>query len=49
MMRFLIARAVNPDISLQDSLRRWNQIADELREPPRNRPYQQDKLEQLLT
>jgi hypothetical protein len=50
MMRFLVARAVNPQIGLLDGLRTWNGIAAALREPPRKRRrYQGDDLEQLLT
>jgi len=48
MMRFLVARAVNPPISLIDGLRSWRQIANSLREPPRKRRYQQDKLNRFL-
>ena len=49
MMRFLLARAVNPQVSLLDGLRSWNQIATALREPPRRRRYQHDDLEQFLS
>jgi hypothetical protein len=43
MMRFLVARAVNPQLSLLDGLRDWNGIAAALREPPRQRRrYQGD-------
>lgn len=50
MMRFLVARAVNPQLSLLDGLRDWNGIAAALREPPRKRRrYQADDLEQLLS
>ena len=49
MMRFLLARAVNPQVSLFDGLRSWNQIATALREPPRRRRYQHDDLEQFLS
>jgi hypothetical protein len=37
MMRFLLARAVNPVISLLQGLRRWNILASNLRELPRKR------------
>jgi hypothetical protein len=47
MMRFLLARAVNPQVSLLDGLRSWNQIATALREPPRRRRYQRDDLAEL--
>ena len=50
MMRFLLARAVNPQVSLLEGLRSWNQIANALREPPRKRRrYQHDDLEQFLS
>jgi hypothetical protein len=50
MMRFLLARAVNPHLSLVDGLRNWNQIASGLREPPRRRRrYQHDDLEHFLS
>ena len=50
MMRFLIARAVNPQLSLLDGLRNWNDIATALREPPRKRRrYQSDDLERFLS
>ena len=50
MMRFLLARAVNPQVSLLEGLRRWNQIATALREPPRKRrSYQHDDLDQFLS
>jgi hypothetical protein len=43
MMRFLVARAVNPQLNLLEGLRRWNGIADALRESPRKRRrYQGD-------
>jgi hypothetical protein len=49
MMRFLVARAVNPQLSLRDGLRHWNGIATALREPPRRRRrYQEDDLEYFL-
>lgn len=44
-MRFMLARAVNPSVSLRDGLRRWNEIAAALREAPRKRHYQQDDLD----
>jgi hypothetical protein len=50
MMRFLVARAVNPQLSLLDGLRDWNRVAAALREPPRKRRrYQGDDLEQFLS
>jgi hypothetical protein len=50
MMRFLIARAVNPQLTLLDGLRDWNNIAAALREPPRKqRWYQGDNLEEFLS
>jgi hypothetical protein len=50
MMRFLVARAVNPQLSLLDGLRDWNGIAAALREPPRKRRrYQGDDLERFLS
>jgi len=50
MMRFLLARAVNPQLSLLDGLRDWNAIAAGLREPPRRRRrYQGDNLERFLS
>lgn len=49
MMRFLVARAVNPKLSLLDGLRDWNGIATALREPPRKcRRYQEDDMEQFF-
>jgi hypothetical protein len=49
MMRFLLARAVNPQLTLLDGLRNWNQVATGLREGPRKRRYQHDDLEQFLS
>lgn len=50
MMRFLVARAVNPQLSLLEGLRGWNDIAASLREPPRKRRrYQGDDLDQFLS
>ena len=50
MMRFLVARAVNPQLRLLDGLRQWNSIAAALREPSRKRRrYQGDDLEQFLS
>jgi hypothetical protein len=49
MMRFLLARAVNPSVSLLEGLRAWNPIALALREQPRKRRYQHDNLEQFLS
>jgi hypothetical protein len=50
MMRFLLARAVNPSVSLLEGLRAWNPIALALREPPRKcRRYQGDDLDQFLS
>jgi hypothetical protein len=49
MMRFLLARAVNPQISLLDGLRNWNHVASGLREGQRKRRYQHDNLDQLLS
>jgi hypothetical protein len=50
MMRFFLARAVNPVISLQQGLREWNVIAANLREPPRKRRrYQADAWEDFLS
>ncbi len=50
MMRFLVAHAVNPQMSLLDGLRDWNSIAASLREPPRKRRrYQGDALEAFLS
>ena len=48
MMRFLLARAVNPAMSLVEGLGSWNQIAASLREPPRKRRYQHDDIERFL-
>jgi hypothetical protein len=41
MMRFLVARAVNPVITLLQGLRQWNLLASSLREPPRKRRWYQ--------
>jgi len=50
MMRFLVARAVNPQLSLHEGLRNWNGIAAALREPTRKRRrYQGDDLERFLS
>ena len=50
MMRFLVAHAVNPQMSLLDGLRDWNSIAASLREPPRKRRrYQGEALETFLS
>jgi hypothetical protein len=48
-MRCLLARAVNPYLTLRNGLRNWNGIAQALREPPRRRrKYQEDDLERFL-
>jgi hypothetical protein len=49
MMRFLLARAVNPPVSLLEGLRKWNLMALALREAPRKRRYQHDDLDQFLS
>jgi hypothetical protein len=50
MMRALLSRAVNPQISLLEGLRGWNPIAASLREPTRKkRRYQHEDLDQLLS
>jgi hypothetical protein len=49
MMRFLLARAVNPDLSLIEGLRSWNPIATALREAPRKRRYQHDEIDRFLS
>jgi hypothetical protein len=49
MMRFLLARAVNPHFSLLDGLRNWNHVASGLREGRRKRRYQHDDLGELLS
>lgn len=46
-MRHLLMQAVNPALSLLDSLKRWRDIATSLREPPRRRTYQQDHLHEM--
>jgi len=48
-MRFLLARAVNPVISLVEGLRTWNDIARTLRECRRRRQYQNDRISQFLS
>jgi hypothetical protein len=49
MMRYLVARAVNPPTTLLDGLRDWNGLAAALREPPRKRRrYQADARTTLL-
>jgi hypothetical protein len=49
MMHFLVARAVNPAISLLRGLCEWNDLAARLREPPRKRRrYQRDAWEGFL-
>jgi hypothetical protein len=48
-MRSLLARAVNPDLSLPDALHDWNSIASSLRERPRKRRYQHEQLDDLLS
>jgi hypothetical protein len=48
-MRFLVARAVNPEASLFEGLRNWNALAAGLREPPRRRRrYQADAWDAFL-
>jgi hypothetical protein len=50
LMRFMLARAVNPSLSLLEGLRMWNPMALALREAPRRkRRYQHDELDQLLS
>jgi hypothetical protein len=49
LMRFMLARAVNPPGSLLEGLRRWNPMALALREAPRKRRYQHDEMEQFLS
>lgn len=50
MMRYLLARAVNPATTLHDGLRDWNRLAAELREPPRKRRrYQADARGETLS
>jgi hypothetical protein len=49
-MRFLVARAVNPEAGLFEGLRSWNTLAAELREPPRRRRrYQADAWDAFLS
>jgi hypothetical protein len=48
MMRFLLVRAVNPAVSLLNGLRAWNDLARDLREGPRRRTYQHDRISQFL-
>ena len=48
-MRFMLARAVNPSMSLLEALRMWNPMALALREAPRKRRYQHDELDSFLT
>jgi hypothetical protein len=49
-MRFLLARAVNPHVSLLEGLRKWNLMACALREAPRKRRrYQHDDLDCFLS
>lgn len=43
MMHFILNRAIQPALSLIDSLRSWDEIADRLRERPRKRAYQRKK------
>jgi hypothetical protein len=48
-MRFLLARAVNPEANLLEGLRKWNALAAALREPPRRRRrYQADAWDDFL-
>jgi len=50
MMRFLLARAVNPTTTLRGGLRDWNKLAAALREPPRKRRrYQADARDAFLS
>jgi hypothetical protein len=50
MMRFLVARAINPQLNLLEGLREWNSIAAALREPPRKRRrYQSDDWDRFLS
>ncbi len=46
-MRHLLMQAVNPVLSLLDSLKRWRDISTSLREPPRRRTYQQDDVREI--
>lgn len=48
-MRSMLARAVNPTISLLDGLRNWNDIARALRARQRRRQYQNDRSWQFLS
>jgi hypothetical protein len=48
-MRFLLARAVNPEASLLEGLRNWNALAAALRERPRRRRYQADTWDEFLS
>lgn len=50
MMRFLLARAVNPSTTLLEGLCDWNKFAAALREPPRKRRrYQADSWDAFLS
>lgn len=48
MMRFLLARAVNPPIALAEGWRPWSRIAHDLRQPPRKRSYQAGGVDAFL-
>jgi hypothetical protein len=39
----LLNKAVQPALSLIEGLKRWDEISDWLREPPRKREYQRKK------
>ncbi len=50
MMRYLLARAVNPATTLHNGLRDWNRLAADLREPPRKRRrYQADARKAIIS
>jgi hypothetical protein len=47
-MRHLLSHAVNPALGLQKTVANWRQISMDLREPPRRRLLQTQKLRAML-
>jgi len=47
-MLHLLSAAINPTISLEHALHRWDHIARRLAEPPRRRQLQRETLWELL-
>jgi len=43
-MLYLLRSTINPDLSLQKCLQTWPRISQQLREPPRRRTMQVERL-----